>query len=227
MRALFTRILLAAYALPPSALALRVSEDDTTMHPRSLSLKLRRDSGSAAAPVDYVTPYGRWSTNFVIGGSVLNLSIDTGSEILFIEAVLHSLDQPVFTLDLGNTSNAVMNLGAIDNSSYSGNLTTVFGSACPSFWCVRDVTFSVLGKGVGFLQRQMAAGKSHFLGFLRTQASYRAWILRPEIQIPGVVLPCESIPSLQRPTMPMSLELRIIAPKGRYGLYPVGLNYRI
>jgi len=38
----------------------------------------------------------------------------------FIEAAQSYLDQPLFTVDLGNPSNAVMSLGAVDKSRYSG-----------------------------------------------------------------------------------------------------------
>ena len=96
-----------------------------------------------------------------------------------MEAVLHSLDQPVFTLGLGDTSNAVMNLGAIDHSRYSGNLTTVDGSVCPWSWCVGDVTFSVNGKEMGFTQKRMAVGKWR-LHFSKKGRPRRAIILRLE-----------------------------------------------
>ena len=82
MRALSTCILLSTYGLLSSTLALPVSEDDALNHPRSLSLKLRSDPASAVAPVNYIAPRGRWSTDFVIGGQDLTLLIDTGSEAL-------------------------------------------------------------------------------------------------------------------------------------------------
>jgi len=78
----------------------------------------------------------------------------------FIEAAQSYLDQPLFTVDLGHPSNAVMSLGAVDRSRYSGSLTTVQASQCSSGWCLDDITFSVNGVPMGFTQKRMAAGES-------------------------------------------------------------------
>ncbi len=85
-------------------------------------------------------------------------------------------------MDLGDTSNAIMTLGAIDRSRYLGNLTTVQASQCDSAWCLNNLTFSVNGEPMGITQERASVGKSNrtsvptlrrILGVMTTQLSVR------------------------------------------------------
>lgn len=86
-------------------------------------------------------------------------SVKPNNYTTFIEAAQSRLDLPVFTMALGDTSNAIMTLGAIDGCRYSGNLTTVQASQCDSAWCLNNVTFSVNGEPMRITQERASVGK--------------------------------------------------------------------
>ena len=138
----------------------------------------------------------------------------------FAWAAQQYLEEPVFSLDLADTSNAVLNLGAVDKSRYTGNLTTVDTNTCKSSWCFTSVTFSVGGEPIPFVQPRMFVGK--LVSFLIT---YQRWILIFK-QTQEAAQACECILPSPRRTMPMCQVRRALAVMEHPGRFHVNRNYR-
>lgn len=92
----------------------------------------------------------------------------------FVYAAQASLQAPVFTIDLPDTSTPMMTLGSIDHSRYTGELTTVPADTSYPDWILNDVSFAVDGKTIDFTQKQMVVGTTSYLSsWFRTQSPQR------------------------------------------------------
>ena len=77
----------------------------------------------------------------------------------FVKAIQSSLEAPLFTMDLQNKSSPTMTLGAIDHTTYVGELTTVPVDARFSGWHLNNVSFAVNGVSMNYTQKAMGVGK--------------------------------------------------------------------
>ncbi|KAL8986087.1 MAG: hypothetical protein Q9177_004258 [Variospora cf. flavescens] len=77
----------------------------------------------------------------------------------FTEVMMKSLEAPVFTLDLSDPVDAIMTLGSVDHSRYTGELKTVPAVTESAGWVLGNVSFAVNGVPMGFIQEEMAVGK--------------------------------------------------------------------
>ncbi|KAL8645350.1 MAG: hypothetical protein Q9210_006752 [Variospora velana] len=72
------------------------------------------------------------------------------------KVMMKSLESPVFTLDLSDPVDAMMTLGSVDHSRYTGELTTVPAVTEFAGWVLGNVSFAVNGVPMGFTQEEMA-----------------------------------------------------------------------
>lgn len=91
--------------------------------------------------------------------SPLLSSVEPKQMPTFVKTIQSSLETPVFTMGLQNKSSPTMTIGAIDHTSYVGELTTV--PVDPRFpgWHLNNVSFAVNGVSMGYTQTAMGVGK--------------------------------------------------------------------
>ncbi|KAL8972233.1 MAG: hypothetical protein Q9197_002876 [Variospora fuerteventurae] len=77
----------------------------------------------------------------------------------FTEVMMKSLEAPVFTLDLSDPVDAIMTLGSVDHSRYTGELKPVPAVTEFAGWVLGNVSSAVNGVPMGLIQEEMAVGK--------------------------------------------------------------------
>ena len=90
----------------------------------------------------------------------------------FIDTILPSLSQPVFTFSLQTTTAGTFDLGYIDPSLYTGALTTVPVDPAAGDWFVSGIYFSVEGQNLSSASGtfELSFGKSQPPHFASLQA---------------------------------------------------------